>query len=462
MDSHDVVVLGAGSAGELIATQLAGAGRSVALIEARLVGGECPYLACMPSKSLLRSAEARATARSLTRLGAASTPPLLDSDAEAYGAATTRRSEIAEHLDDGDAAQRMRDAGVTLVRGLGRLTGPNRIEVEGTPLGWHDLVIATGSTAVHPSIEGLDNVPTWMSEDALTSDELPASLAVIGGGAIGCELSQVYARFGVKVTLLESGGQLMADEEPAIAALLADALRNDGVDVRLGVEVRAARPAAPGARLLLSDSSSVDVSRVLVAAGRKPATQHLGLEHLGIEPNLSGALDVDDRCRVSGCDHVWAAGDVTGVAPFTHTANYQGRIVVENILGGQRRADYRAIPRAVYTDPPVASVGMGEAAASERGIRAVSASMDLGEVARTSTEGSRGGRLVLTADRQRRVLIGAAAIGRNADEWLSEATVAIRGEVPLAVLVDVVHAFPTFGEAFEPPLRELLTKVDGS
>ncbi|MFN2523171.1 MAG: NAD(P)/FAD-dependent oxidoreductase [Mycobacteriales bacterium] len=459
MESFDVVILGAGSAGEAIARAVAEAGRSVALVESLRVGGECPYVACMPSKAMLRSADARHEARSLTDLGAASAAPTLDDDALAFRAATARRDDLSEHRDDSDAAQSLVDVGVTLIRGRGTLVRAGVLDVEGRELQWTDLVVATGSSAIRPPVEGLDRVPTWTSDEALSAQDRPESLLVMGGGAVGCELAQVHVRFGVRVTLVESGPRLAGKEEPSIAELLAKALREDGVDVRLGVEVERCEPGDDGALVHLSDGSSVEVARVLVATGRKPTTEGLGLEVLGIEPDDKGALVVDDHCRIQGQQHVWAAGDVTAIAPYTHTANYQARIVTANLLGGDRTADYRAIPRAIYTSPAVASVGMAEEQARGQGIDALTAVMDVGEVARTATEGAGGGRLVLTADRQRRVLIGAAAIGPRADEWLAEATVAIRGEVPLSVLQDVVHAFPTFGEAYEPPLQELAAKV---
>ena len=459
METFDVVVLGAGSAGEAIATGLAEAGRSVALVEDTRVGGECPYVACMPSKAMLRSAQARHEARSLRALGGASAPPDLDGDDAAYARAVQRRDDITEHRSDTEAADGVQQAGVVLVRGRGRVVRPGVVDVAGRELAWTDLVLSTGSAPTPPPVDGLDAVPTWTSDEALSTQERPASLLVLGGGAVGCELAQAHARFGVQVVLADPGEQLLGREESSIARELEQVLRHDGVDVRLGTQAERAEPCEAGARVHLSDGTTVEVERVLLATGRAPSTDGLGLDLLGVEPGEKGELRTDDRCRVQGQQHVWAAGDVTGIAPYTHTANYQARVVLANLLGGDRRVDYRAIPRAVYTDPAVASVGMDAETAAEQGIDAVTAAMDLGEVARTTTEGTSGGRLVLTADRNRGVLVGAAAIGPHADEWLSEATLAIRAEVPLAVLADVVHAFPTFGEAYEPPLQELLAQV---
>lgn len=455
-----MVVLGAGSAGESIAKQLAEAGRSVALVESLRVGGECPYVACMPSKAMLRSAEARADAADLAGLGGALVGPTLDDPSLAYGAAAARRDDISEHRDDAEAAKGAQDSGVTLVRARGKVVRPGVIDAEGRELGYTDLVLATGSSPITPELEGLDLVPTWTSDEALSAKDRPDSLLVLGGGAVGCELAQVHVRFGVTVTLIEPGPQLAGKEEPSIAALLATALKDDGIDVRTGVEVERFEKTDDGRALgHLSDGTKVEADRVLVATGRKPTADGIGLDVLGIELDDTGAVAVEDDCRVKGQQHVWAAGDLTGIAPYTHTANYQARIVTANLLGGDKKADYRAIPRAVYTSPAVASVGMAEEQAREKGVDAITAVMDVGEVARASTEGAGGGRLVLTADRKRGVLIGAAAIGPRADEWLAEATLAIRAEVPLAVLADVVHAFPTFGEAFEPPIQELAGKT---
>ncbi len=442
MESKDVVVLGAGSAGEVVATSLAESGRTVALVEQFRVGGECPYVACMPSKSLLHSAGAR-------RGGGP-----VDEGMAAYRQALRRRDEVAEWRDDSRAAESVESSGAELVRGRGRVVGPGIVEVGGRLLGWADLVIATGSVPIVPDIPGLDAVPTWTSDEALSSSALPASLLVLGGGAVGCELAQVFARFGAKVTLVESGSRLLGRERPEITELLAGALRNDGVDVRLAVTVQRVEPTFDGgARVTLSDGTSVDCARVLLAAGRRPAVSGLGLETLGVVPDDRGALAVDDRCRLAGQDHVWAAGDVTALAPFTHTATYQARIVAANIAGGDRVAHYDAVPRAVYTDPPVASVGR-----TDDGEGLVSASFDLGELARTLTDVAPGGLLVVTADRSRKVVVGAAAIGARADDWMVEATLAVRAGVPLRILADTVHAFPSMGEAFEPVYRELAAR----
>jgi dihydrolipoamide dehydrogenase len=241
--------------------------------------------------------------------------------------------------------------------------------------------------------------------------------------------------------------------------VLADVFRKEGIDLRLDSEVIRVEVGDDITTVSLSDGTRLAASRLVVATGRSARLDGLGLEALRIRPNRDGDLEIDARCRVRGQRHVWAAGDVTGIALYTHAAKYQGRVIATNLLGGTARTDYRAIPRGVYTEPAVACVGLTEDQAKEQGLDVVTASMDLGQTARAAATGSKTGRLVLVADRQRRILIGAAAIGPNAEEWLGEAVLAIRARVSLDVLTDVIHAFPTFSEIYEPPLQELTVKI---
>jgi dihydrolipoamide dehydrogenase len=283
-------------------------------------------------------------------------------------------------------------------------------------------------------------------------------MVVLGGGPVGCELAQVYATFGSKVTLVQSQSHLLAPEEAFLGQILSGVLVRLGVDVRLDTVAQSARRAGSRAIVELSDGSAVEAERVLLATGRTPWLENIGIESLGLVPSDDG-LDVDETCRVLGTEHVWAAGDVTGIAPFTHAANYQARVLVTNLRGEVARADYRAIPRTVFTDPPVAAVGMTRTAAETAGMDVTAAGMDLAETARAGADGTEIGRLQLVADNARGVLVGAAAIGPHVDEWIGEAALAIRAEVRLELLADVVHSFPTYSEAYEPPLRDLAGKL---
>jgi dihydrolipoamide dehydrogenase len=283
-------------------------------------------------------------------------------------------------------------------------------------------------------------------------------MMVLGGGPVGCELAQVYATFGTEVTLVQSESHLLAPEEAFLGQILSGVLLHQGVDVRLDTSAQAMRQSGPGAIVDLSDGSSVETQRVLLATGRTPWVDGIGLESLGLEPSHHG-LAVDEACRVLGAEHVWAAGDVTGIAPFTHTANYQARVLLTNLRGQAAAADYRAIPRTVLTDPPVAAVGMTRVAAETAGMNLATAGMDLAATARAGSDGTEIGRLQLVADKARGVLVGAAAIGPGVDEWIGEAALAIRAEVPLEILADIVHSFPTYSEACEPPLRVLAAKL---
>jgi pyruvate/2-oxoglutarate dehydrogenase complex dihydrolipoamide dehydrogenase (E3) component len=463
MDTYDVLILGGGSAGEYTAALTAAAGKRVALLEERLVGGECPYFACMPSKAMLAAAELRQSIRrTAVKAGAVSRPVVLDDDREAYAAAVARRDVVAEHRDDSSAVQRLQALGVHVIKARGRIEAPGVLSADRLRLGWRDLVIASGTRPREARIPGLDTVTVWNSEQFYSRDELPARAAVIGGGAVGCEIAQVLNRFGCRVTLVQHSRQLLSREEPAVADALADALREDGVDVWLDADVAAIAPDSGGARLVFRDSRSVAVERVVVAIGMRANTDGIGLEHLSIEPDWRGYLPVDDHCRVAGRPNVWGAGDVTGLAAYTHTANYHARTIAANLLGRDTRADHRAIPRGVYTEPAVASVGLTSTAARSQGYEVAVATFPLGRTARAAVRGDPAGILVLIADRRERVLLGAAAVGSHVEEIIGEAALAIRAQVPLEVLADVVHPFPTYTEAYEPPFRELLQGVASS
>lgn len=458
-ERFDIVVLGAGSAGEWIWRQLPD--QRVAVVESGLVGGECPFLACVPSKALLRSAHLRRELADAPRYGATSRPVRLGDEAPAFAAAVARRDRICEGRDDSANAKELVRSGATLYRGLGTIVAPGRVRVDraeggSLELSYGELVIATGSVPKAPSIPGLERVPVWYSHQALSSAELPKRLAILGGGAVGCELAQVYQAFGVRVTQLESAAHLLPSEEPFLGQALAKSFAAAGIEVRVGTSVEQVRRADGATVLQVADGQPVEADRILIATGRAPRVEGIGLEALGIEPGPEG-LATDASCRVVGAEHVWAAGDVTGIAPFTHTANYQGRILAANLGGGRARADYRAIARVVYTAPVVAAVGMTRAAAESAGIGVVVAGLDLGETARALTDGAEAaGRLQLLGDRRRQRLLGAAIIGPGADEWIGEAALAIRAEVPLEVLADVVHPFPTYSEAYERALQELI------
>ena len=434
------MMLGAGSASKWL-LQVAGPGRLVAIVEGAWVGGECPFVACMPSKALLRSAEVRSLVAAAHELGAIAAPPIPDDPNAAYQAAIRRREQVAERRDDAGHTESVIAAGATLVRCWGRIDRPGVVAVGDRELGYTELVIDTGSVPTLPPIPGLETVPTWTSDQALSSAVLPGSLIVLGGGAVGCELSQIYVRFGCRVTLIDPADRLLPNEEPSIAAALAEVLRGAGVTIRLGQRATLARPCRSGAEL------------VLVAAGRSPRTADIGLDALDIVLE-DGAIPIEARCRVRDQQHVWAAGDVTGIAPYTHSANYQGRIVAYNLLGTPLHADYRAIPRAVYTEPAVAAVGLTAAQARDAG-HDVLVLDRAGDTARGLADGDDVLRIVLVADRQARQLLGASAIAPHAAEWIGEATLAICARVPLEVLADLVHPFPTFAEAYESLYREL-------
>jgi pyruvate/2-oxoglutarate dehydrogenase complex dihydrolipoamide dehydrogenase (E3) component len=448
MAEFDVVVLGGGTAGVHVAGEVARAGRSVALVEAGLVGGESPYLACLPSKTLLEAA----------------------CRGEAWENAVARRDEAASGLDDGAMAARLTEAGVTLFRGTGQVTQPGTIEVApadiagpAVSLDYTDLVVSTGSEPVAPPIEGLADIPAWTSAEALSCPDLPRRLVVLGGGSAGCELAQIYAAFGSQVTLVETESSLLPAEAPFTGEILAEALRRTGVDVRLGSAAAKAERTDEGLALTLEDGTRIEADRVLLATGRRPRLSGLGLDKLGIELKPGTAIPVDVTCRVGQPEQerpaVWGAGDVTGLGTHTHTARYQAGVVAANILGQRREANYRAIPRAVYTMPAVFAVGASPQGAAEAGISLLTAGANLQDTARATVAGEDAGRVELYAHPESGLLLGAAAVGPNAPDWMSEVTLAIRAGLPLTILADTVHAFPTWSEALEPAIAELVSKV---
>ena len=438
----DVVVLGGGIAGERVAVEAAGGGKSVALVEAGLVGGESPYLACIPSNSLLRSARG----------------------GETWENAVARRDALIARLDDSAAAGRLAGAGVSLVRGTGRVTAPGTVTVhssgdgEDTELSYADLVIATGSEPVAPPIEGLADIQAWTTAEALTCPDLPRRLIILGGGPAGCELAQIYATFGSAVTLVETEDRLLAAEPAFTGEILAEVLRRAGVDLRLGSAAVKASREDDGLAVALADGTRLEADRLLLASGRRPRLTGLGLEALGIDVTPGKPLTVDQACRVA--DGVWAAGDATGTG-HTHVASYQAGIVAANILGAARVADYRALPRAVYTDPSVFAVGLTPQTAAAAGVALRTAAAALADTARARLDADDAGYVELYAEPDSGMLVGAAAVGPDAADWMAEITLAIRAEIPVKTLADVVHAFPTHGEVLEAPLRALSQPQEG-
>ena len=427
MSHYDVAILGGGSAAEAAGELLVAGGRSVVAVEERYVGGECPFLSCMPSKALLHAA----------------------STGMSWQQAVKFRDTIAQHQDDSGHAKTMQRNGIELVRGHGVITAPGRLLVADQVIEWHDLIVATGAAATIPAIDGIDDVEVWTSEDALTLPEQPGTLLILGGGPIGCELAQAYARLGSEVTLIEVADRLLATEPEHVGEILIEALRHDGVEVLTGTSVERVQPDGDGVALILDDGDHVVGDRLLVAVGKRPRTQGLGLETLDISPRDNGALAVNGQGRVAG--NVWAAGDVTALAPYTHGANLTARIVARAILGEDARLDLHAVPRCVYTDPTVVCVG-----ATVAGADVVTAFAEVGDTARAHIEKGRPARVQLFADLERGVLVGAAAIGPHADDWAGQLVLAIQAGVPLRDLADTVQAFPTYAEPLQPAYLELI------
>jgi len=446
----DVVVVGLGVGGEEVAGRLAEAGLSVVGIEHRLVGGECPYWACVPSKMMIRAANLLAEGRRVDGMaGTATVEP------DWTPVAKRIREEATDDWDDRVAVERFTGKGGRFVRGFGRLVGPGRVEVDDQVFtARRGIVVAVGTAPAVPPIEGLAGTPYWTNREAIEATEVPDSLVVLGGGAIGVELGQVFARFGSRVTIVEALDRLLAFEEPESGQLVRDEFAREGIDVRTGARVERVAHDGRSFTVTLADGSTVDSAGLLVATGRRVNLPDLGVETIGLDPKAK-ALTVDERLRVA--DGVWAVGDITGRGAFTHIAMYQADIVVRDILGqGGPGADYRALPRVTFTDPEIGAVGLTEAQARERGINVRVAHTDLTE----STRGwihkaGNAGFIKLVADADQGVLVGATSAGPVGGEVLSALVVAVHGQVPVETLASMIYAYPTFHRAIESAVKQL-------
>lgn len=444
MAPFDAVVLGSGPGGRGAAGALAKAGLSVAMVEAELVGGECPFWACIPSKALLRPVEARGEAEHVAGLAA---PALRWPEVAEY------RDYMNSGLDDSAKAKSFADRGIEIVRGHGRIATPGSVEVDGRTLDARHIVVATGTASAVPPIDGLDGVDYWTNREATALTQIPPSAIVLGGGPVGVELGQMLSRYGAQVTIVEGAQRLLAREHESVGDQLAGLLRGEGIALRLGMRAAAVERSGDGVSVQLESGERLSAERLLVAVGRRPRVEGIGLEQVGIEPGERGIV-VDQHCRAA--EGVWAVGDVTGIAPFTHVAAYQAAVACADILGAPRPADYRAIPRVVFCDPEVAAVGLTPDGAREHGIRTRMASVDLSEVDRTETYGrDLEGHLGVLADADSGTLVGAWAVGPLASEWINGLVIAIRARVPIDVLRDTIVQFPTFSEAIVTAVRRL-------
>jgi pyruvate/2-oxoglutarate dehydrogenase complex dihydrolipoamide dehydrogenase (E3) component len=448
----EVVVVGMGPGGENAAAQLAEAGLDVVGIEAELLGGECPYWGCVPSKMMLRAANLLAEGRRIPGMaGDAAVRP------DWAPVAARIREEATDDWNDRGAVERFEGKGGRFVRGWGRFDGPGRVEVDGRVFeASRAVVVNIGTRPWAPPVEGLDEVPYWTNRGAIEAESVPASLAVLGGGAIGVELAQVFSRFGAEVSVLEAGPRLIGPEEPESGALLADVFAKEGIEVRTGVEVGPVRHDGEHFVVSVADGPPAVVERLLVATGRHPDLRALNVASLGLDEGAR-SLAVDERLRVEGVEQTWAIGDVTGKGAFTHVSMYQSDIVVADIL---RRdvvpADYRALSRVTFTDPEIGGVGLTERQARERGIRVRIGRAEVPASARgwIHKAGNRGF-VKLVEDADRGVLVGATSAGPCGGEVLGLLVVAVHAAVPTTQLRHMIYAYPTFHRVIENAVRDL-------
>jgi dihydrolipoamide dehydrogenase len=459
---YDVIVIGAGPAGENAAEYATQRDLSVAIVEAELVGGECSYWGCMPSKALLRPGEALAAARRVPAAAGAITGEV---DVEAT--LRSRDAFTSSWKDDGQV-EWLEGAGVTLLRGRGRLTGERRVEVEaadGTRTSYEatkGVVVAVGSRAATPPIDGLAEARTWDNRDITAAKDIPERLLVLGGGVIGVEMAQAMRWLGAsEVTIIEALDGLLANEEPFAGEELQAGLEEAGIGVELGARAeRVARQGTDGpVTVTLADGRELTGDELLVAVGRRAPTDDLGLEQLGVEPGRGGFIEVDDHLRVPGHDWLYVVGDANGRSLLTHQGKYQARLVGDALAGvdvDPAWADNSAVPRVVFTDPQVAAVGLTEAQARENGVDVFAARFDLGHTAGGALQGKgAGGTAQLVIDRDRRVIVGATFVGAGAGEHLHAATIAVVGEVTIERLWHAVPSFPTVSEVWLRLLEQM-------
>ncbi|MFE9852731.1 dihydrolipoyl dehydrogenase family protein [Streptomyces sp. NPDC005576] len=461
---YDVVVIGAGPVGENVADRIRAAGLSAAVVETELVGGECSYWACMPSKALLRPVVARAEARRVPGLEAAVQGPL---DADAVLA---NRDGFTSHWKDDGQVEWLESVGADVYRGQGRLTGEKRVSVTApdgtvrTLTARHAVAVCTGSRAVVPDLPGIAEARPWTSREATSAKSVPGRLVVVGGGVVGVEMATAWQGLGARVTLLIRGGGLLPKMEPFAGELVAEALTEGGADIRYGVSATAVHRAGHDGPVTveLDDGDRIEADEILFATGRAPRTDDLGLERVGQKPG--GWLTVDDSCRVEGSDWLYAVGDVNHRALLTHQGKYQARIAGAAIAARAQgvamletdrwgahaaTADHAAVPQVVFTDPEAASVGLTLAEAEHAGLRVRAVDYDLGSVAGASlyASGYRG-RARMIVDLDREILLGVTFVGPGVGELLHSATVAVAAEVPIARLWHAVPSYPTISEVW--------------